>query len=710
MNLLQFIKILSHKINYLILLPLFTAILVFVLTRNLPVSYSSESTLFTGITSNSGIDLESTGVDFFATQNEYNNILSIIESRDVLEETALRLLTQHLMLDKARKDVISEENFEKLQKITPPAIKKLIVRNDFEKSFKNIHNYVTQDDNNFIYGLLSFDHPYYSIKALNNIKVTRIGTSDLIKITYECEDQGISFNTVRFLCQIFIEKYGMLKNSQWGSAVLYFEKKLKESNEKLNKSEDSLLAFNTKNDIINYDEQTKHVSSQQETIDIRLQEIKMELDASHAVLIKLESEIVKRYHINLRTKDILNIRSQLIAKNNAIAKIEVNEENSRDKASLLSLKQNRKQLEHKLASEIDSTYIYESNSQGIESQKLLGEWLDAIKSYESNSALYKSMQERKKVFMTQYKQYAPLGAMLKRIDRGLIVNEKEYIEILHHLGLARLNQNNADMLSKMKIMDEAKFPINAIPSNRKLYVILSTLFSLIFYILGVFIVELLDQRISSPFKLKKHTGLEVLSAFCINENEKYIYTDKINERAAVFIYGKIRELSFSKNKPVTIQIFSNWEQSGRTFVSAIVNKELEKHGFDCITLKLSGLDKESEISFKQLRVANNYNEFTPSADKSLDYLISVLPPISEGIENPQLIKTGDINFLVFDARSTWTKADTFNLEKLKHLLGDNLFAILTCASPHYLDEMYGEIPQKRSRMRIWIKKVIKQFT
>ncbi len=709
MNLIQFIKILNQKLKYIIILPVISAAIVMYTTRNLPVNYSTEATLFTGITSNTGIDVENNRVDYFATQNEYNNILALLKSKTILEEVSLKLLAQHLLLDKPRKDIISEKAFKELHESVPPEVTKLIVKGNFEKSFQNLKHYVKQDDHNFIYGLLNYKNKYYSTDALSDIKSERLTSSDLIKLSYESDDQGICYNSVKFLSLAFIEKYSGLKSNQTGSAVAYFEKKLGESGDKLKIAEDRLLEFNTKNDIINYYEQTKHVSSQQQEIEVRQQEIKMEYLASQAVLAKIDAEIAKRYNINLRSNEILGIREQLISTNNDIAQIELNPANSTS-TKLNSLKQKRKELESKLSTKIETIYNFDSNSQGIESQKILAEWLEAVKNFERNSALYKSMNQRRKEFMVQYQLYAPLGATLTRIQREIEVNEKEYLEILHHLGLARLKQQNADMISNMKVMDEPKLPIQAIPSKRKIFVILAALFSVIFYILGVFIIELLDHRIKKPSILKTKSDLDVLGSFCLHDNKKYVNTEKVTERASLFLYEKIRLVASAHNSPVTIQIFSNWEHSDNEYVSDIIKNELEKHGYSVSIISFLDSTEINSLKIKDIYKTESYKQLCNSISINTDFIISIFPPISEGIDNPLLIKNGDISILVFDATATWTNADTFNLNKLKQLVTTNLYAVLTKALPDNLDEMYGEIPKKRSALRMYVKKIIQRFT
>jgi len=722
MNVLKFIKILNQKLKYLIIIPIVIAGIVFYLTRNLPVQYSTEATIFTGITSKTGLVVAETRVDNIATQNEYNNILTILKSRDLYEETALRLFTQDLMLDKPQKDILSEESFNELKKNVPPKIRKLIVRGNFEKSYTNISEFIEQDDKNYIYRLLNYEDPHYSIKAISNLKSERINSSDLIQLTYESNDAGICYNTLKIIAEVFIKRYSKLKSTQSTDVVKYYEGKSREIAVKLQDAEDRLLKFNIENGIVNYYEQTHQLTTQQEKIEVRLQEVKMECDAADAVLKKIETEVNKRYNINLRNKDILNIREQLIYYNNLIAKNDLIDKNSNIKAQN-ELKSKKNQLENKLKSKIDSIYIFESKSQGIESQKMLTEWLDAVKSHESSTALFKSMKERHAEFMEQYKKYAPQGATIKRLEREIDVNEREYLSVLDQLGLAKQKQQSTDMVSNMKEMDEPKMPINPIPSKKKLYVIIAALFSLIFYVIGVFMVELLDHTIKTPTNLKNLSGHDVIAAFCLHDHKKFINTQQITNNAAKYIYEKIRLDFMGKSKPYVIQIFSNWENSGKLFTANIIAEQLQQYGFKYQIINFSELLEkkmntagiqntfiEDEGMLSKYFKSNSYSEFVDTSNPNVDFIISIIPPISNGLDNTILLKSANINFVVFDANVTWTDADKFILEKYNHLMNNNTYSILTNAFPDNLEEMYGEMPKKRSALRVILKKTIKRFT
>ena len=718
MNIVKFIEVLSSKAKYLFILPLITCGLTFLLIKDMPNQYSVESSIYTGITSNSGLDVNVQRVDKIVTQNEYNNVLTILKSESLYEEVGLRLLTQHLLLTKPSNDIISEKVFQNLQKNTPDKIKKLVVKGNFDKTYTNIRKAVIQDDKNFLYKILNYDNPYYSVKSLSRIKVEQINSSDLIQISYESDDPGICYNTIKITDDVFIKKYSQIKKTQKSSAVKYFQDKLDEISKKLDKAENRLLEFNVSNSVINYYEQTKQVTTQHQEIELRLQDVKMHYESSAAVLKKIEAEIAKRSSVNLKNVEILNVRSQLVSCNNDIARFEVNKEENKE-TSIDDLYKRKAALEKKLESAIDLVSNYDSNSQGIETQKLLNEWLTAVTNYETNIASLKSMKARQIEFLAQFKRYAPLGATIKRIEREITINENEYLNILNNLNVALQNEQNTEMISNMRIIDNPKFPIESV-SKKKLYIMIVFAFTLIFFILGVFIVELLDHRIKSPNLLNSLTGLEVLGAFCIHNNKKFINTEQITHKAALLIYEKIRELAVTDKKPFIIQILSIWDGAGKTFTSQILEQELIKRRYNVKTLNFMAAVSGAELTDNQAKLnaeglfdkylnTNTYKELFAD-DSVYDFIISVIPSVSRGIDNTVLIKDADLNLLVFNADLTWSEADQFNNNKLKELISKDIYTVLTNAQPNNLEELYGEIPKKRSKFRILIKKILKRFT
>lgn len=733
MNIIKFLKILVRNIKFIILIPLIVGVIVYFLTKNLPDIYQTQTTLFTGITSNNGLDVGIVKIDNNATKNAYDNVISLFKSDLLFEDVALHLLTQHLMLSKPDKNIISEKAFTSLSENTPPEIKKLIVKGNFEKSLSNLRANIKSDKKNFIYSLLNYSNPYYSISSISRLEVKRLSNSDLIQITFESSDPAIAYNTIKFASEIFIKKYSLLKVGQSNDAVAYFEKRLAEMAIKLKLAEDKLLDFNVNNTIINYYEQTEQVTTQQEKIELKLQDTKMEFESSTAVLNKIEKEVQTRFKINLKNKEVFSLRKELVDCNLRLANYEFEQNN---KISLSDLRAEKSKLEKLLEFKIDSITIFDTKSQGMEAQKILSEWLDAVKAVESSNANFKSMKERIVEFMKQFKQYAPLGATIKRIEREIDINEREYLYILSQLGLAKQKQQNTDMISDMKIIDEAKLPLYPLPSKKKLYVIVGALLSLILFIVVLFIIELLDKRIKTPTKLHNLTNLDVLGAFCEQStNKNAVNVDKITQKASFFIYDKFQSLNTNKAipflseeifKPFIIQITTNWDQTIVKNLNELIVKEFLRNQNSITVYDLNNSNDESSFPLNNEENKNeevniftlkngikNYKHFEEIAiSESIksEYIIFLQSPICNGIDNSEIAKTADVNLIVFDANTTWGDADNYYLDKFKQITDKNLFAILTNAFPDDIEEMYGELPKKRSFFRIFVKKTIKNIS
>ena len=184
-------------------------------------------------------------------------------------------------------------------------------------------------------------------------------------------------------------------------------------------------------------------------------------------------------------------------------------------------------------------------------------------------------------FMQLYRQYAPLGAKLKRIEREIEIHEKEYLEILHHLGLARLKQQNAEMMSNMKVLDIPTLPINPEPSKKKIFIIVVSFFSAIFYVFGLFIFELLDKRVKNPTKLARFTKIKKqLGPFAGKTKKDGYNTNELSIHSAKHIIENIilKKPSHLSEKPVIIQLMSHWDNEGKSFISKKIVRQFEASG------------------------------------------------------------------------------------------------------------------------------------
>ena len=190
----------------LLFIPAMLGAAVTLLTKNI---YSSQTTLYTGMTSGTSVQLDQS-FNVFTTNAAFDNLITVIQSRETSQEVAIRLLAQHLMFSHHDPRYLSMQSFLDLKRTTPAYINKLIVRRvygkgktafvmeredttkssggfsftdssgentmdlqpgyldgvAYEQTVKNLYDYMMKDDTNYIYRLLNFNNPHYSIKAI----------------------------------------------------------------------------------------------------------------------------------------------------------------------------------------------------------------------------------------------------------------------------------------------------------------------------------------------------------------------------------------------------------------------------------------------------------------------------------------------------------------------------------------------------------------
>ena len=230
MSLVQFFRVLNRNLNLFLLCSIVLAVVVFFLTRNLPKEYQSETEVYTGIASGLNVaSVENSALDFFATSNEYDNLINIIQSKQTLVEVGERLLYRHMMLDSADPRFISEENWGHFRYKMPQELEdSLLVPGSMNETLENIREYKQKNYDSYLVKLTFEDGGSpYSYKSIQRINVYRLQNSDLIKISYTWSDPGIVQSTLEILNDVFTDKMAQIKMGQSSDVIEYFQEQVK---------------------------------------------------------------------------------------------------------------------------------------------------------------------------------------------------------------------------------------------------------------------------------------------------------------------------------------------------------------------------------------------------------------------------------------------------------------------------------------------------
>ncbi len=756
----------------LIATPLILALLVILLTRKPNYTYSSETTLYTGIASGSSVEMDK-AFSYFANNTAFDNLINVINSRETQQEVAIRLLAQHLILKSPDPRYISAESFADLNKITPAYIRKLVAKsytqspvyfskpqppktatkvaartspktepithtvspgetvysisrwynvpeeqirsqNDLEDnaispgqvlkispagadspgnaladttagearpdsassfSFSDLYSsddfktlpasinregyeqtilslkaYMASNDTNFVYRLLYFEDPHYSIKAISTVNVQRIASSDLVKLKFDSDDPGICQQTLAMLTQVCIVNYKLIKENRSDAVVKYFEYQLKQSAGRLKIGEDKLLKFNEDNNIINYYEQSKAVAVVKEDLDVDYHNKRIKLAGLKAAIARIEDKLGNQKLVQLKSSTIIDKRNQLSEINSKLANVELAANgNPVDDKQLAKLKFSALKLKDEIRVAVNDLYSYGNSVDGLPISTLLNDWINNVIEYEDTKAGLEVLGDRIKDFQKQYAIYAPAGANIKRIEREISVSEQEFLEILHGLNLAKLKLQDAELSSSIKAVDPPFYPLSPNPTKRKILVIVAALFGFLVVFSSIMAMEYFDETLKNAANAEKVIRLKAIGVFPkIIMEAGTLNFPFITNRLLEIVLQQIDMLTDSKavkSGPRIILMTSSNNIEGKTVTGGNIAWKLKNLGKKVLYLNFSHESlrsaTRSQVGYPDTSRPESPAGFSPAKNRSrfitrmLGYGDNRTDPFSPFLQNPE---------------------------------------------------------------------------
>ncbi len=804
MKIIELLRLVRKHLVLLIIVPLSLATLVMMLTRNGKHTYASSTKLYTGLATGSTIEMDKT-FNYFLTNTAFDNLLNIINSRETQEEVAIRLLSQHLSLQKENAKFISAQSFKKLREITPTYLYSHVVKSnnvnsedstevvvkkktplsfvnldnqkndtnkqaiivnvvpssvnksDYEMTVKNLTELMKSSDSNFVYQLLNHDDPHYSIKAMSTIKAERIGSSDMIRLSYVVDDPGICQQTLAILNEVCIKNYKNIKENRSDAVVKYFESQLDFANLKLKDAEDKLLVFNKSNNIINYYEQSKAVAVVKEDMEVDYNNKKAQLAGIEAAIKRLEEKLGIQQQVQSKNNNLLEKKKQLGDINFEIATTESESVTSEANIKkLAALKKQSDNLKSDIKKGVQEVYSYQNTVDGIPINTVLTEWINNVVEAENLRAKLKVMDQRNKDFQQQYSIYAPAGANIKRIEREISVSEQGYLEILHGLNLAKLKLQDNALASNLKAVDPPFFPIEPEPSKTMALVIGSAFLGIILVLGNILAMEYFDdtlKNIKRASKILKLPSLGMIPKIYLKPSTNNF--SFINNRLIEITTQNLKQylsLHDSGKKVKTILFLSTLEQEGKTVIAGNISRKLIEEGNKVLMLNFSKSQKQiahqgrfsfvsrllgyhdSRIDIKSpfldnptnylpnseyffckidnhFYSAKNYAEILEQNNIHIsyvpDYVFIEIPALIFNNYPSDLIAQSDLSVLICRANRLWSEADQTALNELLPLCVNKMVLIVNGVELQELESLVGELPKKSSKFRKKLKNLLR---
>lgn len=711
MNYLTYIFRFLYRIRYwLILCPLLVALIVYIKLGSAPRKYTSTSTIYTGIVS--GYDIESgqgQKQDWNVINNAVDNLINIITSQTTLKNVSMQLYAQDLTYGDPERDnsYMTARSYRILKGRTPQDVLDLVDRSDDSVTLQNLWRYEQRDRENHVYGMFLWNHRHYSYDALKKVKVKRLGSSDMLELSYTNDDPGIVYNTLLLLNQEFVRQYRDLRFGETNNVIAYFERELARVNRELHEQEDSLTDYNVTNHIIHYDEQTRHIAALTRDYELKLQDILLDYNSSRQQIETIEQKIepLKTFRNNalfLQKLHQISDRHYQIAAAEAFQSDSVPLLQTPSRTQTHRLKFELDSLSRDLQQITSDIALQQYTKEGLSTSSMINEWLNAVLLFEQSSAKLEVMKSQKEKLDKQYELFSPIGSTLNRKERNIEFLKQNYLSILHALNSARLKQKSLQMSSAtLKIINPPVLPLAPEPSKRKLMVVTAFLGTL-FFVLGFFILlELLDRTLRDKIRSERITGGRVLGAFPGAGTLRARRYVRIYQQAAARYLSNAVFNYFRSDGPNVINMLSTEPGDGKSLVAEQLAAHMREQG---LAVRVLSWNRDFNPESKEFLLAHRLEDFaadaageTPLADA--DVVLVEYPPLSRCSVPKELLRSASLNLMIVRANRVWKDTDQLLYDKAVDLSGPTpVLLYLNKARREVVETFTGLLPPY-SRLR-----------
>ncbi|MDR1170860.1 MAG: hypothetical protein LBL24_00240 [Bacteroidales bacterium] len=662
----------------------FMAVLMVLLTMNMPKIFESSASIYTGITT--GESLVQGRTDYSAQYSSYDNLTNIITSRETLKEVGLRLLAIHLGVKQADPQIISAEHLEAKQKMIPTDIKKLAGATD---SITYLNLDAVADTHPFLIGLINYpDVPYYSNGALSSVAVSRVGSSDMISLVYTCDDPGVCQKTLEILIDVCIRNYRRIKEGQTDKKVSFFEEQLQLAQAKLKHAETKEEQFKKTYGVVNLGIQQDLAISDRQDITNQMLKEQENMNVLAASVRQIEGQLGAQAQ-SLKRSDIMLKRDELGRLTNRLTIAELNGASA---AQIASLQTRINQVKVDLNNDITSSI---TPGTGKTTDVAATEYFNKSVAYEESKARLKALENRRNAATGQFTKYLPLADTLKRIQRDIDISEKEYLAALDNLNQSKRQQQDQRSFSTIQVIDKPNYPLIAKSSKRKILVMLGMMIGFVVPSSIFLGMAYFNSNIQTPQRAEEITGLKTAG---IVPNTRKLQALKNPEMVSDGLSDTILKnlyLADYKSGQMRILIISTRAGEGKTMISNMLCERLRDKGRKCLVVmpyvesgSWSVVSYKVDKSFYQARA----EDIVPVERMSeADILIIELPPLIMNDYPVELIRQFDMAFLICKANREWVKADQMALDSFVRISGITPQLILNDVELDIVEEILGKI-------------------
>ncbi|GAB3538493.1 hypothetical protein GCM10027443_33560 [Pontibacter brevis] len=696
MTLREFNKLMRRNWLLLLAIPLITAVSIFLFNLGQDKEYTSNTVIYTGIASGYRV----TGTDEASrrgAEGAYDNLITLISSRDTKEEVIMRLLASHLMLKEYDPTVMSEDTYERLNELFSDSLKTALRGATVEETTANLVGLYRSGTDNIIYETVNSADPAYSLEALSNILPYRIGNSDLVQVEYIANDPGVCHQTLQILTNVFTRKNKELFSGQNQDVMVYFDEATQKAYDKLQEAEQKLYEFNKSNNIIDYDQQIAATSSDKTHVLDKLSTLEMQYAGAFSALKSVEETMKKRGAANLKSQEIMSLRSRLSNINNQVLELEM--ANKGENAEKIArLKKESADISDKIKASVDNYYANTHSIQGAPIASLLDDYVRNTVLVEELKSQLDLLRQQKSALGGEYEKLVPLGAEIRKIRREVQVAEQEYMAQLDGLKKSKLSQQNIELSSQLRVIDPPYYPISSSSTSMVLLVLFGFFGSMLLTGAGVFTADMIDSTLRKPEFAAKVTNFPVMGVLPnMLKGKNSAKVGQAEDQLVRQLLLKIQQKRDTQG-PFVIGVVSSHSGEGKSTLSEGLTKKLGNMGLKTLNLLPDSAEHQSEYfgnSVAFYSPMKGVNSSVTVADlagnRVFNYSVVIVefPALLEETYPVSLLQYLDLILVAVKADRTWEHADKVVFSNIQKITKAPIELVLNGVYPDYVEDFIG---------------------
>ncbi|RYE91404.1 MAG: hypothetical protein EOO37_00360 [Cytophagaceae bacterium] len=720
MNVKDLIRLLSRHWLLLLVIPVTTAAAIYFFSRFQDKKYQSDTVLYTGISSGLKIDggNSNSAGGWNATSTAFDNLLSLITSRETREEVALHLLSWQLMREAAdpaasRPKPEPDDFFSRLKakvtgkkvdpytKLMTPAYKASLTGNTLAETTANVMSAYRRDNTNPIYQLINTSKdPLFSDAAIMTMVPARIRDSDQLRIDYAAKDPLVCQKTLEIMTQVFIRKNKDLSTGQNQEVIGYFNQSAQRAYERLQIAEQKLLAFHQKHNIVDYDKQILSSTDERRATDDQYNLLAQQLAGTSSTLKSAETTLARRGIALQKNQEIPRLRERLTNLNSQALELDIvnkAQPNSATASRLAAVKQEIARTSDKLSDV--SLGSDNSSATGLVVKDVMADYTkNTLEAADLKSRL-DLMRRQRDAAAGEYNKLVPLGAEIRKIRREVEVAEKEYLSQVEGLKQSKLSQQNGVLASQLRVVDPPYVPAQASGSKTMLLLIGGFMGAFLLTGAGVVATGLLDSSLQNPVQATKVTTFPVagiIPKMTSAEPLQLAEAKRAEDHLARQLLLKFQQKT-QADKPFTIGVLSCQSGEGKTEVCCSLAASLNE--MDISTLSLFPNDHNFQIIpngdtlfYSPLQgvaqgttVADLAGQHVPSNS----VVIVEFPALLETAYPASLLQDLDLILVAVRAERSWHPADKQVFKNIQAVTKAPIELVLNGVLPDYVADFIG---------------------